>query len=140
EDYTNIITFYSPLENISDRFPENVGISITPYSQNITLDDYNTQVATGLNMSPGIVRLIESNSTTLADNPAYRIAISPQVGNNSQFMFKIMRIWTIEDNNVYAIAYTAEPGRYDNYLPTVQKMIDSFEIADIELRNITGKS
>src|SRR5215208_2405876 len=52
QDYTNIVTFYSPLENMSDTFPESVEISIIPFANNITIGDYNNRVAQGLSFSP----------------------------------------------------------------------------------------
>jgi hypothetical protein len=39
----------------------------------------------------------------------------------------IMQVLMIKSDKVYLITYTAEQGKYDTYLPTVQKMIDSFE-------------
>ena len=42
---------------------------------------------------------------------------------------KAMDIGTISnDNRVYIISYYAEPVKYCRYLPTIQRMIDSFEI------------
>jgi eukaryotic-like serine/threonine-protein kinase len=37
-------------------------------------------------------------------------------------------VMAIKGDRVYMISYTAEPENYSYYLPTVQKMIDSFEI------------
>jgi hypothetical protein len=33
----------------------------------------------------------------------------------------------IKSDKVYLITYTAEQGKYDTYLPTIQNMINSFE-------------
>jgi hypothetical protein len=126
QDYTNIVTFYSPLENITDTFPENVEISIIPFAANITLEDYNTRVAKGLGISPEL-RLKESNFTILGGKPGYRILVSSE-SNNTQLGFNILRTWMVEDNKVYSITYTANSTRYNAYLPIVEKMIDSFEI------------
>lgn len=137
DDYTNIVTFYSPLENISDTFPESVGISIIPFAENITLADYNTRVAQGLSFSPE-TKNIESTPTMLSGNPGYRIVVSSQNDNSTQFAFEednstqfafdAMRIWTVEDNKVYSIIYSASSTTYNFYLPIVEKMIGSFEI------------
>jgi len=41
-----------------------------------------------------------------------------------------MQVLSIKEDKVYLITYTAEASRYDRYLPTIQKMIDSFRIGD----------
>ena len=40
---------------------------------------------------------------------------------------KAMQIWTVKGDNAYLITYKAEPGQYSKYLPTIQKMVDSFQ-------------
>lgn len=136
-DYTNIVTFYSPLEDISDTFPESVEISIIPFAKNITLEDYNARVAQGLSFSPEL-KIIESTPAKLGAYPGYRIVVSSQndnstefdfnKSNSTQFSFDAMRIWTVEDNKAYSIIYSANSTKYNYYLPIVEKMIDSFEI------------
>jgi len=39
-----------------------------------------------------------------------------------------MMVLTVKGERAYIISYTAEPEKYSYYLPTVQKMIESFEI------------
>jgi hypothetical protein len=46
----------------------------------------------------------------------------PEDGSTS----KIMRVIALANDTVYAIKYAAEPGKYDEYLPIAQTMIDSF--------------
>jgi hypothetical protein len=41
-----------------------------------------------------------------------------------------MQVLSIKEDKVYLITYTAQASRYDHYLPTIQKMIDSFRIED----------
>jgi serine/threonine-protein kinase len=128
QDYTDIIAFYSPLENISDRFPEQLSISVIDYSQNITLNDYTNRITDTLKQSPNL-EIIQSNATTLAGNPAHKIVFSPMTGEQQQqFKPEIMQIWTIKGDKAYSILYVAESVKYSNYLSTVQKMVNSFEI------------
>jgi hypothetical protein len=126
-DYTNVIAFYSPLENISDIFPEHLTLSITGYSEHITLQKFNTVLNNTLKQ-PG-VKTIESNPTTLAGNPAHKIVFLPPT-DNVPFKFETMLVWTVKSDKVYIISYNAEAARYSTYLPTIQKMIDSFEITN----------
>ena len=39
-----------------------------------------------------------------------------------------MRIWSINEDKLYTLAYIAESSQYDRYLPIFQKMVDSFNI------------
>jgi hypothetical protein len=39
-----------------------------------------------------------------------------------------MQTWTVIDNKVYLIAFSADTQKFTIYLPTVQKMIDSLRI------------
>ncbi|MGD1921479.1 MAG: hypothetical protein ACFCAD_22870 [Pleurocapsa sp.] len=38
-----------------------------------------------------------------------------------------MQAWSIKDNRAYILTYTAKLDSYNNYLPSVEKMIESFE-------------
>lgn len=126
-DYTNVIAFYSPLENISDVFPEHLTLSITDYSQHITLQEFNTVLNNTLKQ-PG-VKILESTPITLAHNPAHKIVFLPPAGN-VPIKFETMLVWTVKSDKVYIISYNSEAARYSTYLPTIQKMINSFEITN----------
>jgi serine/threonine-protein kinase len=70
--------------------------------------------------------LIESTSATLSDNPAHKVVYTysdAEIG-----ITKTMEILTIKDDKLYFISYTADATKYSSYLPTIQKMIDSFKI------------
>jgi hypothetical protein len=41
---------------------------------------------------------------------------------------KVMRIWSITEGKLYTLAYVAESSQYDRYLPSFQRMVDSFSI------------
>ena len=38
-----------------------------------------------------------------------------------------MQIWTIIDNKAILITYKAQPDKYSTYLPTIERMIGSFQ-------------
>jgi hypothetical protein len=42
-----------------------------------------------------------------------------------------MQVWTIKGDKAYHITYAADADRYPDYLPSVQKMIGSFEIVGL---------
>jgi hypothetical protein len=37
-------------------------------------------------------------------------------------------VWTVKGSNVYTLLYNGDAAKYSVYLPTIQKMINSFEI------------
>lgn len=71
-------------------------------------------------------KLIESSESTLAGNRAHKIVFNATDNNGNERTS--MQIWTLIDSKAYIITYKAEPKNYTKYLPTIIKMIDSFQI------------
>jgi hypothetical protein len=124
-----IVIFRSPPENSSDTKLENLLIQVGNLpSQNITLDEIASANINALNQSLIDFELIELNATTLSgNNPAHKVVYTNREGKDER---KTMQVLSIKEDKVYLITYTAEASRYDRYLPTIQKMIDSFRIGD----------
>jgi hypothetical protein len=82
--------------------------------------------------------LINTFKTKLSDRPAvraiylttYNESITEKTYGNKSFTSKEMTVVTMvpERESIYAIAYFTNPNGFYNYLPIVEKMIDSFEI------------
>jgi eukaryotic-like serine/threonine-protein kinase len=109
------IDFY-PLSDTSLAKNLKIQVKNLPF-HNMTLEEYtNTQI------NPTEEILLESNTTTLADIPGYKIVFANIAG------LKTMQVWTIKDDKAYIITYVAKEEDYENDLQNVQKMIDSFEI------------
>jgi hypothetical protein len=74
--------------------------------------------------------LIESTPTTISGNPAHKVAYTfvKEDGPRAGEINKVFRIWSINNNKLYTIAYVAEEDRFSEYLPKVEKTIDSFRI------------
>lgn len=109
------IDFY-PLSDTSLAKNVKLQVKNLPF-HNMTLEEYtNSQI------DPTEEILLESNTTTLADLPGYKIVFTNMVG------LKTMQVWTIKDDKAYIITYVAKEEDYENDLQIVQKMIDSFEI------------
>ena len=71
-------------------------------------------------------QVIESSPVIVNGNSAYKIV---DTYSNSKFgNVKSMLVEVLKGNKLYDILYTAEPEKYDKLLPTIQKMIDSFQI------------
>ena len=66
-------------------------------------------------------------NTTLGGSPAVKIVYrftDPRNGGD----FKASDTATIKANRLYVIQYYVQSSKYQSYLPTLQKMLDSFEI------------
>ena len=62
--------------------------------------------------------------TTLGGNlTAYRVEFS-----NSNDSIKGVQMLTVFNNNIFNLTYVTEPSRYDEYLPSVEDVIDSVKI------------
>jgi len=101
-------------------------------SNDSSLDDFVDFFFKDRYAKPTDYRLISSSNTTLAQLPAkefivydYNKGIIPGFGDST---VKVMRILAIDSNNSngYSIKYWAEPGLFNKYLPTAQKMINTF--------------
>ena len=68
-DYTDRVTFYSPLQNLNDLFPSQITISIIVYKQNISLAEYARENIANLNQSSNI-QVVGTNPYVLDGNPA----------------------------------------------------------------------
>lgn len=71
--------------------------------------------------------LIESNTTSFAENPADRIVYSftePSLVTPSDFPFQSMNIWTINADRKYTISYSQPIKEYPTYLGVVQRLVE----------------
>ena len=124
--YNDIVSFNSPLENISDVFPESLKLSVIIYNENLTLSDYTALVNATLQL-PNI-RILEENSTiTLSQLPAKSFTYLTRIGETNLSVGNLL-IYTVKNNLVYSLLFHAEPQKYYDYLPIVSKMIESFQI------------
>jgi len=65
------------------------------------------------------------NSTTLAGSSAYKLICTYEQG---VYTIKQMETWTIKNNRLYFLAYIIYEQYYDNYIDTIEQMINSFKI------------
>jgi eukaryotic-like serine/threonine-protein kinase len=118
----DIVTFSPPLKNSSNIIGK-LAVKVDNISdiKPTTLANYADAIISDLKQD---FRVTESN-TTLSGNPAYKVVYT---GLEESVDLQAMLVMAIKWDRVYMISYTAEPEKYSYYLPTVQKMIDSFEI------------
>lgn len=144
EEYTAsnyVVSFYSPYEGATDDYAEYVGIFVETASKGTILDAYVDAYVDELKQTYPELELIQttSSSTTSIDGqPAIRIVTTDtdfdEDGKNDQ---KSLRVFTLIDGRFYVIIYDAVQGRYQDYLATVELMIDSVEIDSSKLAQPT---
>jgi hypothetical protein len=103
---------------------DNVLIDVVqqPYSN---LDLWTQDKIDSISSRPGASILL-LNPTTLGDNPAYKV----------EYMWegdKILEMWSLIGDKLYTISYIGEgEERYQQNLPAVQSIINSFQLIDRE--------
>jgi hypothetical protein len=126
---TNIVAFFSPDDNTSDIYPTSLAIYMDRLTnQNLTVEEYAASQIAYFNKTLTDFNLIESNTNiTLKgrNNPAYGLIYTDRENGNN---YKTMEIATISGDRIYYIKYIAEEKQYSNYLPAIQRMINSLQI------------
>jgi hypothetical protein len=79
------------------------------------------------------VKILQSASTMIQNGslPAHRQIFTYTYNNpatGGDMNLKAMQVLTVADSKPYFLMYSAETSKFENYLPTAQKMIDSFEL------------
>jgi hypothetical protein len=122
----NAVLFISPFQSDLDRYRETVGISLVPFVNNISLDEFVSNTTNFLSTTANDFELFVSTPTSLGSLPGHMLVYSysdPLIG-----MTRAMALSTlIDDRYLYTITYSAKPAEYGNSLPTAQRMIDTFQ-------------
>jgi hypothetical protein len=126
-DYTDLIAFYSPLQNLSDSFPARLTISVIIYGQNISLPEYTDFVLTMMNQSEQ-VDVRSSSEGSVAGYPGHRVVLANQPFQNSTLTLYQMNTWTTIGNKVYLLTYEGEESAFNQHLPEVGQMLESLSI------------
>jgi len=119
-----IAGFIPPSENDSGLLENLVIVVKKLHSQNTPLKQFVDSLIPSYKSKLYNFQLIELNPlTTPALNSAYKIEYTH---SSDMLMLKTMEVWTINGGIAYMISYNADTSDFSNYLPIIQKMIDSF--------------
>ncbi|MHA1300589.1 MAG: PsbP-related protein [Candidatus Helarchaeota archaeon] len=120
------MVFLSPLEEPTDDFRENINISVQKLPSKMSLEEFSELNISELKKIITNFKIVEGPiETKLAGIKANQITFTAVQG---KYLLKFMSICTIKNDNVYVITFTSEEDKYEKYLETVKKMIDSFKI------------
>lgn len=118
------VTFLAPRESNSDTNPAGLEIMVIEVESNKTLASITQNQLNKLkNLYPDI-QILESMETIFLGHPSHMIIFTAT--DNTQSMRKAMQIWFKEDNKAFLMTYKSDNQRYSKYLPTIDKMLNSF--------------
>jgi hypothetical protein len=126
---------------ISFKAPSNAALvtfSITNLSSfskaNLTLEQYSSnEIDTIKSLESKRVgnffKLVESKPYLLSGQSGHEIVFLNETSADTTHNYKkILLVWSIVDDKVYQIRYSAKVSEYSNYIQTVFYMIDSFRL------------
>ena len=117
------VVFLSPLQDDSDKFREGVSVLVENLANDMTLAEYTEEsIAQIKKLSDPNVG--EAKAVNLGANEGRQVIYNSEENGTP---VQRMQTWTVENNQAYVVTYTAQPDSYDDYLPTVEKMIESFK-------------
>jgi hypothetical protein len=129
DDAIDIVSFLGPVKNDTKAHAPSLYISIIslpPPDLNLNLNEYLTRITNDYKAKLKEFKVIESDtSSILAGKPAYKLIFTDE---EDEIYYKTMDIGTIIEDKVYFLSYVVQREQYSDYLPTVQKMIDSLKI------------
>ena len=122
-----LVTFIASQGSNSNTYPAGLGIAVQDLKskKNMPLSEITKVQIKNLSQNHPDFRLVESTEVKLAGNIAHKIVFTAT--DSLKHERKAMQIWTLHGGRVYLITYKAEPEKYSVYLPTIQRMVDSFQ-------------
>ena len=122
-----IVNFISPSEGPSDTFREYLIIemgsigSLAQSSYQYAMSGYLGSIESLPNF-----KLLESSTLSVANTPAQKLVYTysnPEVG-----VTKTMDVLVTKNEKLYLLSFNSDADKYDKFLPTVQKIISSFQL------------
>jgi hypothetical protein len=115
-----IANFLAPI-NSSDRWRGSLNIQISSQS------DLKNLIPQGANAA--IANLGSQRAFKLEYTNNEKMYLNRNLTNFNTVNLKIMQVWTTVGDNTYLLTYTTEASRYMQYLPIIQKMLNSFKVS-----------
>jgi DNA-binding beta-propeller fold protein YncE len=141
---TNVIVYFTAPDTKDITQPASLVVADFQVSSNSTLDEFVDYFFKEKYANPSEYKLIGSSNATLAGMNGRQFimyeyeksVLEGFPGSTS----KVMRVLALDPKtgNGYSLRYVAQPSLFKKYLPTAQKMIDSFGIMTAETQNGTA--
>jgi eukaryotic-like serine/threonine-protein kinase len=121
-----IVTFWSSQNNSSVRPNLTVTVNALPDAKT-DLAKYTEESIAEIKKSLAGAKIIESKASKLAGQPAQLLRYSGKPEGLSEL--QNLEIWTIVNNKVYLLRYSAQPQDYEASLTSAMQSINSFKIS-----------
>jgi hypothetical protein len=122
---TKVMGFYSPKESDTDSFQESLVIKTERLPTSLALNKAAEKLLSNDARSLPKFDLISSKPTVIKGSPAYSLIYTYK---DSDFgKIREMDLLVEKSNMMYVLEYNAKPANFDNYFPTIQKMINTFK-------------
>jgi len=104
-------------------------------------DNWRGSMTIQISSQSDIKNIIPQNATAtitnLGDHRAFkleyasdqRMYLNRNLSNFNTINLKTMQVWTTIGDNTYLLTYSAEASKYLQYLPVIQRMINSFKVS-----------
>lgn len=117
---------FSPLENESDKFSENVNISIQDLrGQNIDLTQYKQITDKQVEDLATEGKIFESSIVQTNKGKIFRITYAMTQG---KFRLKITTVCFISNDKAYLATFSSDFDKYDNYKEVGEQILSSFSL------------
>jgi hypothetical protein len=127
--------FRAPAETFSDKYVNAAVLvkSDTLPSLTNTLQAMTEYKLKSYSVSTPDDKLIQSQGTSLAGLPAHMVIVQFLSVENFLDLWEMaklmaLEVWTVKDDKSYSILYITPVEKFEQYLPIVQQMINSFQI------------
>jgi hypothetical protein len=126
---STIVSLFAPPES---AFPTTGSISAVsggfiPYIDVFVFNSKNMSLNELINETVYNIANASITQSKPINSQAYMLEYTVTIPGGN--IFKRMQEWTISGGKVFVITYTSLPPSYSKYLPTVQKMVQSIQIA-----------
>ena len=126
DSLTKVMGFDSPKQSDTDSFQESLVIKAEHSPTSLILNKAAEKLLSNDARSLPKFDLISSKPTVFKGSPAYSLIYTYK---DSDFgKIKEMDLLVEKFNMMYVLEYNAKPANFDNYFPTIQKMINTFKI------------
>jgi eukaryotic-like serine/threonine-protein kinase len=127
EDKKDVFTgevakFLPPIPQETQNLPLEVTIEVIPQSS--SLNEYTNQEVDKITQIQN-VKIEDSLPIQLANKPGHEVIYTVK---EEGYPIKRKAVWTLKNNQVYIITYTARESQYFKFLNTFQEMINTLEI------------
>ncbi len=118
------VVFISPKETPLDTYSENLSIVIQNLNgRMMPLGQYTQEAIYQLTHTLKNIQVLNSNDLLLSGRASHKF----EYVIKGDLQIKIMHIWTLKDKAAYQITFGCDVDRCNDYMSTVNEMIDSFE-------------